>query len=395
MADAAKPLTIALVAGETSGDNLGGPLLQAIAERHPGARFVGIGGPRMIEAGLENWVDLERLSVNGFVDPLLRLPELVSVLLRTRRRVVEAEVDCFIGVDFNFFNLLLERLLKRSGVRTVHYVSPTVWAWREGRIEGIAKSVDLMLALYPFETTVYERHGIDVRFVGHPRADEIAPGDDESSRRAARLKLGFEESDRVVAVLPGSRSSEVRHTGPDFLRAAREIHDRWPDVRFALPAANDRRRAQVEVMKSQLIPELDVLVTVGNAPDVMRAADVVLVNSGTATLEAMLLRRPMVMSYRLGPVTYAIVSRLVRTPWFALPNILAQESLVPEFIQGDATPEALAAAVCRYLEAPDHSALMARFDEIHQTLRCNAGARAADAVLEFCGRGEAVADVES
>ena len=304
----------------------------------------------------------------------------------TRKKILDAEVDCFVGVDFNFFNLLLERILKRNGVKTAHYVSPTVWAWRKGRIRGIRKSTDLMMTLYPFETAIYEDNGIHAAFVGHPRADEIDPGEDRAGKSAARRELGYAEPDTIVAVLPGSRGSEVKYTGPDFLAAARLIAARVPGVKFALPAANARRRAQIQALLDAQSDPLDLQVFDGQSTAVMQAADVVLVNSGTATLEAMLLKRPMVMSYRLGALTYGIVSRLVSTPWFALPNILAGRQLVPEFIQDAATPQALSAAVIDYLEHPDQAALMAEFDRIHHTLRRDSGEQAALAVLRLCGR---------
>lgn len=382
--DAQNSLTIAFVAGEASGDNLGAPLLQALRQRHPDARFIGIGGPGMIEAGLECWTDIERLSVNGFVDPIKRLPELYRILIDTRDRILAEGVDCFVGVDFNFFNLLLERLLRRRGVTTVHYVSPTVWAWRRWRIRGIAKSVSMMMTLYPFETQVYEDNGIAVRFVGHPRADEIDPAAGDTGKHEARQALGYADSDALVAILPGSRGSEVKYTGPDFLAAAERLASRFPAVRFVIPAANDKRKSQIQDMTETLAANLDIRIIDGQSTRAMQAADVVLVNSGTATLEAMLLKRPMVMSYRLGGVTYAIVSRLVTTPWFALPNILAQKQLVPEFIQDAATAEALADAVGAYLENPAPPALMAEFDRIHQLLRKDAASQAADAVLQAC-----------
>ncbi|MCB1693155.1 MAG: lipid-A-disaccharide synthase [Pseudomonadales bacterium] len=374
-----RPLTIAILAGEPSGDNLGAPLIRAIKAKHPDARFVGIGGAAMIREGLESWVDMERLSVNGFVDPIKRLPELYRILMTTRDRVVAEAPDCFVGVDFNFFNLLLERMLRNRGVKTVHYVSPTVWAWRKWRIRSIAKSVDLMLALYPFETGVYEENGIDVAFVGHPKADEIDPS--PVDKRLPREQLGLPADAPVVAVLPGSRGSEVAYTGPDFLNAAVLIAEAMPDARFVIPSANEKRKAQLEEMVARLESNISVAILDGDAMRAMQAADVVLVNSGTATLEAMLLKKPMVMSYRLGAMTYAIVSRLVTTPYFALPNILARRALVPELIQDRATPEALSAAVLDLLRQDGHDALFAEFDRIHTSLRRDAAASAAEAIL--------------
>lgn len=377
-----------MVAGEASGDNLGAPLIRALKASHPNACFVGIGGPAMIKEGLSSWTDIERLSVNGFVDPIKRLPELVRILMSTRNRVIAAKVDCFIGVDFNFFNLLLERLLKERGVKTVHYVSPTVWAWRKWRIRSIARSVDLMLALYPFEKEVYVKNNINVVFVGHPLADQISPDPSPRDKSIARERLGFGMGDPVIAVLPGSRGSEVRYSGPDFLKAAVLIAAATPGCKFVIPAANPRRRDQVEQLAKEFASDLDITMIDGDARLAMQASDVVLVNSGTATLEALLLKRPMVMSYRLGRVTYGIVSRMVATPWFALPNILAGRALVPEFIQNAATPEALGGAVLGLLKAGDNPELMQAFDHIHRTLRRDAASEAARAVLSLCGRSE-------
>ncbi|MEX2489908.1 MAG: lipid-A-disaccharide synthase [Pseudomonadales bacterium] len=376
-------LTIGMVAGEASGDNLGGPLLLELTRLDPSLRVCGIGGEKMVAAGLESWIDMDRLSVNGFIDPLKRLPDLIRILLKTRDRMVEEQVDCFVGVDFNFFNLLLASMLHKRGIKTVHYVSPTLWAWRQGRIRRIVKSVDLMLTLYPFETEIYERHGVPVRFVGHPKADEIDPDTGVRNRNSARQKLGYTVDDIVVAVLPGSRGSEVKYSGPDFLRAATLIAARFPEISFVIPAANDRRKQQIRTLVTRFCPGLDIRIVEGEALTAMTASNVVLVNSGTATLEAMLLRRPMVMSYRLGPFTYAIVSRMVKTQWFALPNILAREQLVPELIQDQATPEALAHAVTDLL-SNDHSSLLAAFDDIHANLRRDAAVQAAGAIMEAC-----------
>ena len=385
-ATSAKPLTIALLAGELSGDNLGAPLMRALRRQHPLVRFVGIGGPAMIAAGLECWVDLEQLSVNGFVDPLKRLPSLLRILLATRDQILAAEADCFIGVDFNFFNGLLEGMLKKRGVRSAHYVSPSVWAWRKGRIKSIKKNIDLMLTLYPFEKAIYTANDIQAVFVGHPRADEISPIADPDARRVAREQLGIDERTSVVALLPGSRASEVGSSGPDFLQAAQLLKQHLKAVTFVIPAANQRRALQLQELLTRHGQGLDVVLLPGQAETAMLAADVVLVNAGTATLEAMLLRRPMVMSYRLGWFTHALVSRLVSTPFFALPNILAGRQLVPELIQDAATPAALSAAVLRLFEPANCAALLAEYEVIHRQLRKNAGEQAATAILALCQR---------
>ena len=384
-----KPVIFALLAGEISGDNLGVDLIRGLKARFPAARFVGVGGPAMISEGMESWFDINRLSVNGFVDPLKRLPDLIHILREMKRKTIESGALCFIGIDFNFFNLLLEGMLKKQGVKTVHYVSPTVWAWRKGRIKSIAKKVDLMLTLYPFELDIYRENGIDAEFVGHPKAYEYDPLDGITGMPAAQEKYGVSHASHVVAILPGSRSGEVTHTGPDFLRAAIIVAEALPDAMFIIAAANEKRKQQIEQLIELEVGSqntaLKVNVVTGDAKVVMQAADLVLVNSGTATLEAMLLRKPMVMSYRLGKITYAIISRLVTTDYFALPNILSQKPLVPEYIQDAATPEVLADAMMALLKQPNNE-LTAAFDEIHQGLRKNSGEVAAQAIAKLIVR---------
>ena len=371
-------LTLGMVAGEVSGDNLAAPLIREIRKRHPSASFVGIGGAGMLAEGFESLYDIDRLSVNGFVDPIKRLPELLSILFGLRAHFLANRPSVFVGVDFNFFNLLLERMLRKAGIPTVHYVSPTVWAWRKGRIKRIQKAVDLMLTLYPFETEIYAEHGIDVCFVGHPLADTIPL---ETDVGAARLKLNYLPEDKIVAILPGSRSSEVAHSAPDFLQAADMCHQQIPELKFLIPAANPLRRQQIESLIGQMVPHLAIRVLDGNAQLAMACSDVVLVNSGTATLEAMLLKRPMVMSYRLGAFTYAIVSRMTGKRYFALPNILANRELIKEFIQDRATPENLSRELLSLLSRPADQELINAYAEIHLKLKNNAAARAAEAIL--------------
>lgn len=381
-------LTIALVAGELSGDNLGAPLILALKQRYPQARFIGIGGPQMIAAGLECWVDLEALSVNGFVEPIKRLPSLLRILLDTRDRICDAEPDCFIGIDFNFFNGLLEGMVKKRGIKTVHYVSPSVWAWRKGRIKSLKRNLDLMLTLYPFETEIYQSHGVNVEFVGHPKADEISQSQTSVVKKEARAQLEFSDDATedvvVIALLPGSRGSEVSLSTPDFLVAAKIVAKQFSHIHFVIPAANQKRLAQLQQLIEQYAPELKIKLILGQSQTAMLAADVVLVNSGTATLEAMLLKRPMVMSYRLGSITYALVSRVVSIKHFALPNILAGEKIVPEFLQADSTPEALADALLKLLRQANHDELLERFAQIHSDLKRNSGDVAASAILKLC-----------
>ena len=370
------------MAGEISGDNLGTPLIRELKARTD-ATFAGVGGAGMCEAGMTSWYDIERLTVNGL--PFGRVPDLLGILRDLRSRFLTDPPDVFVGIDYNFFNLLLEGMLRRSGIPTVHYVSPTVWAWRAGRLRQIKRNVDMMLTLYPFEAPIYEAHGIGVEFVGHPRADQIGLETGMTGRGAARARLGLPDDATVLAVLPGSRGREVRLSGPDFFEAADRLRSRFPKLLVAVPGANADRTRQIESLLADSFPNLEARVFDGDAETVMLAANGVLVNSGTATLEAMLLRRPMVMSYRLPGFTYAVVSRLVKTNRFALPNILAECELVPEFIQDDATPENLAGALETMLLNPDSTALMEAFDGIHRRLRRDAGARAAEAVMRAAG----------
>ena len=368
MLSSSRPLTIGMVAGEASGDNLGAALVRSIQQIAPGSKLFGIGGPAMISEGFSSIRDMERLSVNGFVDPILRLPELINLLISVRNEVVTSGADCFVGIDSNFFNLLLAGMLRKRGIKTVHYVSPTVWAWRQGRVEKIRRNVDLMMTLYPFETDVYEQNGVPVVFVGHPKACEIGLLEGIEEKQNAREKLELPMRGTVVAILPGSRASEVKLSGQDFLKTAQLLSDRVDC--FVIPAINHNRFMQLEQMLAEY-PGLasKVRLVEGQSRLALTAADVVLVNSGTATLEAMLLKKPMVMSYRLGKISYSIISRLVKTDRFALPNILAERDLVAEFIQNAATPESLANALRSLLDADNHDALLQEFDLIHRMLR--------------------------
>lgn len=369
-----------LVAGEPSGDALGADLMMAIRAEQPNAQFSGVGGPLMQAAGLDAWFDIEALSVNGFVAPLLKLPMLISLIWQLRRRCLALRPAAFIGIDFNFFNLLLAGLLKRAQIPTVHYVSPSVWAWRKGRIHSIKRRVDLMLTLYPFETEIYQQFGIPVRFVGHPKAHLIQSDNPEGRNAEARVALGIAPQERVIALLPGSRRSEVASMMPAYLAAANELSLTRP-IRFLVAAANPVRAQEIRdlIQASGAIGLLQV--EVGNALTVMAASDAVLVNSGTATLEAMLLRKPMVMAYRLGPMTYWLVSRMVEAEHFALPNILSGEALVEEFIQDQVTGPNLAAALGRLLDQADPVRLQAAFDAIHLTLKGDLRQQAARPII--------------
>jgi len=366
-----------LVAGEPSGDVLGADLIKALKTKQPHAEFSGVGGQKMISEGLSAWFHIDELSVNGFVAPLMKLPFLIKVLLQVRSRCRSLSPAAFIGIDFNFFNLLLAGLIKKNATPTVHYVSPSVWAWRQGRIKTIQRRIDLMLTLYPFETAIYEQHGIPVRFVGHPRAaainvDELARYEQES-----RARRGLGEADRMIALLPGSRNAEVASMMPIYLDAVRQLQHTAPDLKYRVAAANERRGREIERYVDQAGLSDEVTVEIGDAMGVMAASNVVLVNAGTATLEALLLRKPMLMAYRLGPLTYAVVSRLVTLEHFALPNILAGEAIVDEYLQARASGENLAMGVNRLLLGKHHESLMRRYDQIHQMLIGDLGEDAA------------------
>ena len=369
-------LRIGVLAGEASGDILGSRVVAALRQRHPELVVEGIGGPLLKAQGLDSLFPMERLSVMGFVEPLKRLPE----LLRTRGAVFEHfrshPPDLFLGIDSPDFNLALERKLRAWGVPTAHLVSPTVWAWRQGRIHKIARSVDLMLCLFPFEQSIYLEHGIDARFVGHPLADEVPLQPDQA---AARTALGMAADARVLAMLPGSRGGEVAMLGPLFLETAALLMQKNPDLKLVIPAANAARLAQLrDMVASSGLTGVELVD--GRSREVMLAADVVLMASGTATLEAMLLKRPMVVAYRMAPMSWALVRRLVKTPFAALPNILAGERLVPEFIQEDATADRLTGAVADLL-AGDSGDQVRRFGAIHQSLRLDFAERSADALV--------------
>ncbi|MEQ9003323.1 MAG: lipid-A-disaccharide synthase, partial [Pseudomonadales bacterium] len=374
-------VTVAIVAGEASGDNLGSGLMAELRARCPDVRFIGIGGPNMEAQGLDSLVPMDALAVNGFVDPIRRLPALIRILRLLLARIRAERPAVLVGVDFNVFNLLLERRVRRSGIATVHYVSPSVYAWRRGRVRRIARAADMLLALYPFEPAFYSGTPVRAVFVGHPLADAIAPdAGSPAARLAARRALGLPGDALVVALLPGSRLSEVRLMGTVFLEAARLLAAQRPDVRFVVPCLRPAIAAWL-AEAGTAYPDLALSAYEGNARQALTACDGALVKSGTSTLEAMLLRRPMVVSYRLGAVTYWIVRRMLRTPFVALPNILAGRRLVPELLQDAATPAALAAALVAELDkARAEPEYLAEFERLHLLLRRHADARAAEAV---------------
>lgn len=382
-----RKVRIALVAGEASGDGLGAGLIRALRERYPDAEFAGIGGDAMRNAGCETWFDASELALMGLTEILRHLPRLLKLRKEFRQRVLDWQPDVFIGIDAPDFNLGVEKWLKQRGLRTVHYVSPSVWAWREKRAEKIGASADMVLCLFPMEPPIYARHGIDARFVGHPMADEIPL---ESDRQQARATLDIPAQVPVLAVLPGSRLGEVSRLGPPFFAAAWQLCEDKHDLHVVVPAANAKCKAMiVEQMRAAALPSARVHLLDGRARDAMIAADVVMLASGTATLETMLVKRPMVVGYRVAEFTYRIVSTLglIKVNRYALPNVLAGKDLAPELMQHDCTPENLAAAVQQWFEHPERvSALQDDYVRLHQQLRQDASARAADAVAELLGK---------
>ncbi|KPW96770.1 MULTISPECIES: lipid-A-disaccharide synthase [Pseudomonas syringae group] len=374
-----KPLCIALVAGEASGDILGSGLMRALKVRHPDIRFIGAGGPLMEAEGMQSYFPMERLSVMGLVEVLGRLRELLARRKLLVQTLINEKPDVFIGIDAPDFTLNIELQLRRAGIKTVHYVSPSVWAWRQKRVLKIREGCDLMLTLLPFEARFYEEKGVQVRFVGHPLADTIPL---ESDRAAARAGLGLAQEAPVVALMPGSRGGEVGRLGGLFFDAAELLLAQRPGLRFVLPCASPQRRAQVE----QLLQGRNLPVTLldGQSHVALAACDAVLIASGTATLEALLYKRPMVVAYRLAPLTFWILKRMVKSPYVSLPNLLAQRLLVPELLQDDATPEALARTLLPLID--DGQAQTAGFDAIHRILRRDASNQAADAVLSLLGQ---------
>jgi len=382
-----------LVAGEASGDILGASLISHLKKLDPDAIFSGIGGPLMQAQGFTSLVPMDRLSVMGLVEVLGRLRELLSIRKMLFNLCIEKQPTAFIGIDSPDFNLPLEKKLKQKGITSIHYVSPSVWAWRQKRIFKIKESVDLMLALFPFELDIYHQHQIPIKCVGHSLADEIPL---QVSREEARVKFNIEQdNDAIFAILPGSRGGEVSRLMPVFAKTMAIIKHKIPHAQFLIPAVNEQRRHQIEDtlasliltddLKADLLPA--VFVTDGQSRESMVAANAVLLASGTAALEAMLVKRPMVVAYRFTKLTYAIMSRMIKVPYVSLPNLLAKKALVPELIQDSANPDALAGALIESWKAFHSDSEMAKtFDRLHHELRLDAGNQAAQAVLELVNK---------
>ena len=371
---------VAMVAGEASGDLLSCHLIQAMRAKLPNAEFFGIGGPKMIGQGFKAWFPLETLAVRGYIEVLKHYREISGIRNELKRRLLADPPDVFIGVDAPDFNLALEKALKRRGVPAIHYVSPSIWAWRGKRIHKIGESVSRVLALFPFEPALYEKEGIPVSYVGHPLADMLPI---EDGRDKAREMLELSAQQPVFALLPGSRQSELEYMADTFIETAKLIHQKVPNALFLVPMATRETRLLFETALYRCqARELPIRLLFGHAHDAMMASDAVLVASGTATLEAALLKRPMAIVYKMAPLSYRLMRRMGYLPYVGLPNILAGKFVVPEFIQDDATPENLAQALLNFLGDKDTCSRISEvFREIHLQLKQNTAEKAAEAIL--------------
>lgn len=377
-------MKIGILAGEASGDLLGASLIHALHKRCPDLHIEGIGGPAMMAAGCESLFDIERLTMMGFIEPLFRLPDLIKLRYDLFKYFIHNRPDVFIGIDAPDFNIGLEIKLRRAGIPVIHYVSPSVWAWRQYRVHKIAKAVDMMLTLLPFETAFYEKHHIPVRYVGHPLADEIPLHPDKI---AARRALCIDEQATYVALFPGSRRQEINDMAEPFLLAAKQILQQKPQVRFITSHVNEQRYQEFYEYYQKFAPELPLEFFTRRSHDVMAAADVVAVTSGTATLETMLYKKPMVIAYRMSRFTYQLAKILVKTPFIGLPNLLANELIVPELIQDTVTPEAIAEHILTYLDQPEKiKELEKKFMKLHHQLLGNSEHCISQAVLDVLAK---------
>lgn len=374
-----RPLRVVLVAGEISGDVLGAGLMNALKAKHAHIEFAGIGGDLMLAEGLRCWTPMERLSVMGISEVLGRLPELLRIRKNCFTKSIEFQPDVFIGIDAPDFNLGLEKRLKKAGIKTIHYVSPSVWAWRKGRLKGIRQSVNHMLTLLPFEADFYKAANIPVSFVGHTLADQLPI---KPNVLEARRHLGLTEHSQILAVLPGSRGAEVSKLLPLFLETAASVREQISDLTVLIPAANQKRFDQITEMTRDYSKKLNIQISLKQADEVIASANAVLVASGTATLQTLLLKKPMVVAYKMSAFSYWLISSLAVTPWVALPNILEKRMWVPERLQGDATVEQLSSDVLKALNDEDYrEAFEKRAQYWHEQLALNANESAALAVL--------------
>ena len=373
-------LKIAIIAGEHSGDILGADLMSALSDlawqKNHTLSFKGVAGPKMTEQGCYSYFDMDELSVMGIVEILKRLPRLLKKRKNLVDDLLEWQPDIVIGIDAPEFNLGLELKLKQAGLKTVHYVSPSVWAWRQSRIHKIKQACDLVLALLPFEKAFYDKHQMPCEFVGHTMADQI-PLEDQQNE--IRNKMGLDLNSKILGVLPGSRGSEIKFLLRPFLQTAQQLQQQLPELNLLLPAVNEKRAAVIKQIIQQEFPDITVNVSIGNARDVMAVSDAVLLASGTAALETMLMKTPMVAAYKVGWFSYQVFSRMVKTEFFTLPNLLAQKGLVPELIQDDMTVEAMVKELLPLL-TQDQSETKQTYLDIHQSIRLNASQKAAEQI---------------
>jgi lipid-A-disaccharide synthase len=377
---------IGIVVGEASGDILGADLIRELKQRYPFCRFSGMGGERMLAEGFTTLYPQDRLAVMGLIEPLKRLPELLSIRKHLLHYFIEQRVDIVIGIDSPDFNLTLEKNLRQANIKTIHYVSPSVWAWRQGRIKLIKESVDWMLTLLPFEAAFYEQHAVPVTFVGHPLADQFPLKNDTDAARqrlSTMLQRTISDEKTVIACLPGSRQGEVEKIGSAIWQAMSVLSETHSQLDILIPALNAQRQQQI-IAQLEQYPDLPVTIVDGHSQDVMAAADCVVMASGTTTLEAMLLKKPMVVVYKKDALSFWLISRMLKVDHISLPNLLADKAIVPELLQGAATPHSIADAVSHWLDHPnDVIQLQAEFTRLHQQLRRNASATASDVVTQL------------
>ncbi|WP_045381606.1 lipid-A-disaccharide synthase [Vibrio campbellii] len=374
-----RPLRIGIIAGELSGDTLGEGFIKAVKQQYPDAEFVGIGGPKMIAQGCESLFDMEELAVMGLVEVLGRLPRLLKVKAELVKYFTDNPPDVFVGIDAPDFNLRVELDLKNAGIKTVHYVSPSVWAWRQKRIFKIESATNLVLAFLPFEKAFYDKFNVPCEFIGHTLADAIPL---QSDKAPARELLGLEQDKQWLAVLPGSRGSELKMLSQPFIETCKKLHQKFPDLGFVVALVNQKRREQFEQAWKEHAPELDFKLVDDTARNVITASDAVMLASGTVALECMLLKRPMVVGYRVNAVTAFLAKRLLKTKYVSLPNILADTELVKEYLQDDCAPDNLFDEVSRLLESENREVLD-KFTEMHHWIRKDADQQAANAVLKL------------
>ena len=374
-----------IVAGEKSGDILGASLISSLRHYFPNAEFIGVGGSEMVALGCESLCPIDRLSVMGFVEPLRRLPELLTLKRKLRRRFLAERIDAFIGIDSPVFNLSLAKALKNKGIKTIHFVSPTIWAYRENRVFNIKKSIDLMLTLFPFEKDLYKKHKIKAECVGHPLADQLSLKDRSCNYRT---QLGIPNDQTVVALLPGSRVDEVNRLAPMFFETALEALQKYPKLKFLVPFSNLETHLRLKSHMANLsIVAGEQFTLINDSHAALDASDFAFITSGTATLEALFLRKPMVICYKLAPISYLIGSRLIKVPYIGLPNILANEKIVPEYIQKEVTTTALLGELDEFMGGvKSFSELLIKYEEIHEDLRGGASEKAASEIFRLVSK---------